>query len=274
MRFKAAGYSDKGHIKETNQDSFLIKVASTSLGDVALVAVADGMGGLSKGELASATVVRSLSQWFDKVLPLSLETIDTSVSGFEQFVGGQWNGLVQEMNLKIMRHGMYEQMNLGTTLTALLAVGRRYSIVHVGDSRVYELGKERPVQLTEDQTFVKREIDAGNMTLEEAAVHPQRNVLLQCIGSSKEVVPAIIHGQLDTNANYLLCSDGFRHVLTEKELWEEFSDAAMETMWQEESCGDYPRARMHLKSLAKTVMERGERDNLTAVLLHVDEEVL
>ena len=293
MRFEGAGCTDVGRVKETNQDSYLVKIAETDLGDVALVAVADGMGGLAKGELASATAIRTLSEWFEQKLPPSLEAMDTSVSGFERFVEGQWNGLVQDLNLEIMRYGMRDKINLGTTLTAMLAIGARYSIVHVGDSRAYEIAGNSVTQLTEDQTFVRREIDAGRMTPEEALTHPQRNVLLQCLGASKEVTPEIIHGNLKREATYLLCSDGFRHVLTDEDL-RGLSLAAIRAhvagdattgpaaagvaaaapsaaapatgMTEIES-----KAAHLLADMTKLVMDRKERDNITAVVLTVEE---
>ncbi len=278
MKFEGAGYTDVGRVKETNQDSYLIKIAETAeMGDVALVAVADGMGGLAKGELASATAIRMLSDWFEEKLPLSLEAMDSSVSGFEQFVEGQWNGLVQELNLKIMRYGMRDKINLGTTLTAMLAIGGRYSIMHVGDSRAYEIEDGGVVQLTDDQTFVKREVEAGRMTPEEALTHPQRNVLLQCLGASKEVRPEMIHGNLKKSATYLLCSDGFRHVLTDNDLFERLSvtalaknDAGCGTGDQNES-GDVVRLRAVLRDITQLVMDRKERDNITAVALIIQE---
>ena len=270
MRFMATGCTDVGRIKETNQDSYLIKIAQTDFGDVALVAVADGMGGLAKGELASATVVRRLSEWFETKLPQSLEAMGASVDGFEQFVEGQWNGLVQDLNLMIMRHGKSEGMNLGTTLTAMLCIGARYSIVHVGDSRAYEITTGGISQLPEDQTFVKREVDAGRMTPEEALVHPQRNVLLQCIGSSKEVKPVIAHGTLTRGAAYLLCSDGFRHVLTNDELRETLGPDRLD--WAGEGDPQNEAAPSNvLRRTINLVMSRKENDNITAVLLQTME---
>lgn len=274
MLFKAAGATNKGCVKETNQDSYLIQVANTNFGDVALVAVADGMGGLDKGELASATVVRALSEWFKKKLPLSLETMGTSIDGFEGFVQGQWNGLIQELNLSIMRYGLAYGAKLGTTVTAMLAVGGRYSIVHVGDSRVYKITNDTICQLTEDQTYIKREMDAGRITPEEALTHPDRNVLLQCIGASQEVVPSIVHGTLSKGANYLLCSDGFRHVLSDSEIQATFLPEKIESSWEQLSnkslrCS-YPAIESLLSKTIDLVMSRKEHDNITAVLLKVE----
>lgn len=270
MRFLATAYSDAGLVKKTNQDSCLIEIANTPYEEAALVAVADGMGGLKKGELASATVLRTLSAWFETKLPSSLEALDSSVEGLERFVEGQWHGLVQELNLKIMRYGFEHQYGLGTTLTAMLAFGARYTIVHVGDTRVYEITNEKVTQITTDQTFVNREIAAGRLTKEEGKTHPQRNVLLQCIGSSKEVNPDIIHGNLNPNASYLLCSDGFRHVLATDELRATLAPAVLQ--WQDKRKSSFPAKA--LKSLADTVKKRKESDNITAVLLQVDKEHL
>ena len=264
MLFEGAGYSNVGRTRESNQDSYLIKVASTPVGDVALVAVADGMGGLECGELASAAVINMLSDWFDNKLPVALEAMESSVGGFENFVDGQWGGLVQDMNMALIRYGMAEHMNLGTTLTAMLAIGGRYSIVHVGDTRAYE-------------------------PPEEALTHPRRNVLLQCLGSTKEVVPDLIHGNLDRDAIYLLCSDGFRHVLTDTELRRRLGPDALDAnAWDAErrrgayaacTAADLDREEregfepgcvtQRIAETARLVMDRKEADNVTALVLRV-----
>ena len=261
MKFRSAGATNVGTTKKTNQDSYLVKVAETELGDVALIAVCDGMGGLAKGELASAEVVHALSNWFENKLPILLETLSSSVEGLESSVEGQWGGLVQDLNIAIMRYGTSEQINLGTTLTAMLFVGGRYSILHVGDSRAYEITADEAKQLTTDQTYVAQEIEAGRMTEEEAKVHPQRNVLLQCVGSSVEVVPEIKHGFLNKRATYLVCSDGFRHVLNESELCDTFKKQSLEPLWSKDG------VQGEISQTIETVMKRGEQDNITAVVL-------
>lgn len=260
MKFEAIGHTDIGTTKTSNQDSYCIKIANTEIGQVALIAVADGMGGLQKGELASSYAINKLSDWFEDELPKSLEIMSSSTSGLESFLSGQWSGIVQDLNLTIMRYGRSEHMNLGTTLTVLLVVGARYSIVHVGDSRVYEISSKGKVkQLTEDQTYVHREIEAGRMTAEEAAVHPKRNVLLQCIGSSKKVEPELEHGNIKKNACYLVCSDGFRHELSDDQIASiNFED----THWE-------VKTKEVLIELTEYAKNSGESDNLTAAVLKV-----
>lgn len=298
MIFEGAGYSDRGAARESNQDSHLIKVAETHVGDVAMVAVADGMGGLEKGELASASVVRMLSEWFDTKLPLALEALDVSAEGFELYVDGQLKGLVQDMNLQLIRYGMSTQTNMGTTLTVMLAIGGRYSIAHVGDTRAYQIASDGIEQLTCDQTLVQRELEAGNITEELALVHPRRNVLLQCLGSTREVLPQLIHGNVRSDAIYLLCSDGFRHEVSASELYDALGprvlDAAAwerERSWRagyagwgvapEDSVPEGPGSEgpvpegtptSALMRIADLVMARGEADNITGIVLRAHAE--
>ena len=82
MRFQATADTDKGIVKSTNQDSLLIKHGEYFGGEVLLAALCDGMGGLSKGELASAAVIRQFSRWFEEELPYELENLDMHVIGF------------------------------------------------------------------------------------------------------------------------------------------------------------------------------------------------
>lgn len=161
-----------------------------------------------------------------------------------------------------MRYGQQNNLNLGTTLTAMLFIGARYSIIHVGDSRAYEISKTGDVkQLTNDQTFVNREVSAGRMTKEEAKVHPKRNVLLQCIGSSKVVKPEVVHGNAKKGAYYLICSDGFRHLLTD--------DDFRKLIKSNGSAGFDKETQMQLRMLTNFDKENGESDNITSVVLHI-----
>ena len=109
---------------------------------------------------------------------------------------------------------------MGTTFSGILFIENQYVIVHVGDSRVYQIDSALN-QLTTDQTFVAREVSKGNMTIEQAKVDKRRNLLLQCVGASKVVEPQVLLGTTKKGA-YMLCSDGFRHEITEEEIYESF----------------------------------------------------
>lgn len=250
MNFFGTAVTDIGIVKQTNQDSACVKVAETpESGPVAMVVLCDGMGGLAKGELASKTVIERFANWFDRELPQRLK-------GFNwEAVKAEWNKIIKEQNFHISEYGKAEGINLGTTISAILIVGGKYMISHVGDSRVYRI-KDNIEQLTEDQTFIARELKRGTMTPEQAAVDRRRNMLLQCVGASKEVEPAFYFGDVVPGTMFMLCSDGFRHVLTNEELYMNFIPNITNEQMQKNS-----------EQLIETVKSRNERDNITVALL-------
>lgn len=199
MNFIISANTDIGIAKKTNQDSLSVKVISTCQGRMAFAILCDGMGGLDKGEVASAAVIRAFDQWVVSELPKLCRTgIEDSV------IRKQWGEIVTEMNGQIQAYGARFGIRLGTTAVVMLLTQNRYYILNIGDSRAYEL-TSRLMQLTNDQTFVAREIALGNMTEEEARKDKRRNVLLQCIGASDEVYPDMFFGDVRENAVYLLC---------------------------------------------------------------------
>lgn len=217
MNFMIAAHSDVGIKKNTNQDSLLIKVAQTNLGRVCLCVVCDGMGGLAKGELASATVIKTFESWFENQFPAMIER------GFEpDELKLEWDNIVLEQNQRLSTYASRQGTRMGTTIVALLIVGNEYYIMNVGDSRAYMLTNQLYL-LTKDQTVVQYQLDMGMLTWEEAKVHPQRNVLLQCVGASEVVTPDFYSGQVYPNTVFALCSDGFRHVITPEEIFDKFN---------------------------------------------------
>lgn len=255
MNFKIAAHTDVGIKKSTNQDSVLMKIAQTDYGNVAFSAICDGMGGLAKGELASATLIRMLSKWFEEEFPellyqgLSMEVLQKS-----------WTDLIYEANAKITSYGQALHTSMGTTMVVLLIVGRVYYIGNVGDSRVYCI-KEELTQLTKDQTVVQREMDLGNMTYEEARRDPRRNVLLQCVGASQEIEPDYYTGNVEPGTMFLLCSDGFRHVIATEELYQYLTPYRV---FHEQAMKE---SLVYLTELNKY---RQEVDNISAALVRAD----
>lgn len=253
MRFTPTADTDIGISKDTNQDSILVKHGNTEEGEILMAIVCDGMGGLSKGELASATVIQAFSKWFDEELPFELLNVDMQV------IGGKWAMLLKDLNARILEYGRRTGGSLGTTFSGILFVKDEYLIVHVGDSRVYQ-AKAAMKQLTTDQTFVAREISRGNMTPEQAKTDKRRNLLLQCVGASRTVDPEIIYGKTERGV-YMLCSDGFRHEITEKEMYESLNPINFMN-----------KQAMHsnAKYLIEQVKARRERDNISVILVKVD----
>lgn len=253
MEYIAAYHTDVGITKKTNQDSLAIKIVDTKDGKVAFAIVCDGMGGLSKGEVASKEVIIAFCNWFDNILVDDIENGNFEESRLVE----QWNEIVQTQNKRLGAYGEQNHLQLGTTVSALLLYKNQYYTVHVGDSRIYQLSSE-VLQLTSDQTFIAREIAAGRMTPEQAKTDPRRSVLLQCVGASPVVEPEFRKGDVLRNAVYMLCSDGFRHQISNDEMMEKIGPAA---------ATDEEKMKYGCIYLTELVKNRKETDNITVALI-------
>lgn len=256
MNFLTATHTDVGTRKKTNQDSMLIMQAATAKGEILFAAVCDGMGGLSKGEVASAAMVNAFAGWFENELPQLLsEAGDGEIE--EERLWGQWSSLIDRTSRAIADYGKNVRISLGTTAVAVLIIGNDYFTLNVGDSRVYLLS-DNIYQLTKDQTYVQREMDAGRMTYEQSLRDPQRSVLLQCIGASPFVRPVFSRGTAESGNVFMLCCDGFRHVITPNEFYQAFHPAQMTS---EEIM------TRRLVDMTRLNIERREDDNISAILV-------
>lgn len=252
--FLTAYHTDVGIKKASNQDAFCIKTAQNPENEILLAVICDGMGGLAKGEVASASVIRAFSEWFEN--NLSEQAYFTNI----QQIQYDWSRLILDMNQKLLAYGVENHVQLGTTATAFLILNeRQYIIGHVGDTRIYRIDSKIE-QLTEDQTLVAREIARGNLTLEEARYDNRRNVLLQCVGAVGDVKPQFITGSLKEDAVYLMCSDGFRHEVAEDELFQMLNPSRM----TEERI-----MKQQLIKLIELNKQRQEKDNISAVLIKI-----
>ena len=250
MNFIVSATTDIVLTKSTNQDSYNVRVFSTNQGKVVLAVLCDGMGGLSKGEVASASVVNAFCKWADTRLPILCENEIT-----DSDIRADWVGIATDYNEKIKNYAASCGTNMGTTVTAMLLTESRYYIINVGDTRAYEIADAVTV-LTKDQTVVAREVELGNLTPEEAERDSRRSVLLQCIGASDEVYPDMFFGDTKLNAVYMLCSDGFRHEITEDEIHQYLNPNVMV---------DADGMKQNMDALIDLNKQRQERDNISVV---------
>ncbi len=252
MNYIISANTDIGTVKSTNQDSLSVKVINTSIGRMSFAILCDGMGGLAKGEVASASVIRAFDEWVNNELPhLCGAPIDGNI------IKAQWEKILLDQNNLIKSYGARQGVKLGTTAVVMLLTDNQYFIMNVGDSRAYEF-TEVMTQLTNDQTFVAREVALGNMTPEQAEVDERRSVLLQCIGASEEVYPDFFVGETQQNATYMLCSDGFRHEITPDEIYEKFQPGVLM---------DDLTMNQNTLELIELNKRRNERDNISVVLI-------
>lgn len=255
MNYLTAVHTDVGIKKSTNQDSALIMQAKSGIGNVLFAVICDGMGGLAKGEVASSAVILELAKWFEDTLPALI-----LLNNKKEAIFDSWREIVYRMNDKLSSYGKSNHLSLGTTVVAALFAGNEYYILNIGDSRAYCI-YDKLYHLTKDQTFIQREIDMGRMTYEEAEKSPQRNVLLQCIGASDFIEPDFYSGTLQKGQIYMLCSDGFRHVITEQELFDTLNPGVLIS---EQTMLDNA---VYLTELNKY---RREQDNISVLLVRVD----
>lgn len=252
MRFLISGNTDIGNTKSTNQDSLSLKVMNTPQGRMAIAVICDGLGGLEKGEVASASVIRAFDEWTRTRLP---EFCNAPLE--DHVIRNEWDSIVQNQNRKIQAYGARLGIKLGTTVTAMLLTQKRYYVMNVGDSRAYELYNGIR-QITTDQTLVQREVSMGLITEEQALTDERRNMLLQCVGASEEVYTDMFFGETQRNAVYMLCCDGFRHEITPEEIYQYLQP---DVIFDEASMN---RNSRYLIDLNK---QRRERDNISVGLI-------
>lgn len=252
MRFLSAAHTDVGISKKINQDAFCLKIAKTPRENIAFAVLCDGMGGLKCGELASALVVNTFSNWFEK------EFSEMTKGGIQfEKIQTRWTQLVTEQGQKILEYGQSQGISLGTTLTGILIVNNRYIFVQVGDSRIYKLNASIR-QITKDQTLVSHEVEQHRLTEDEARVDKRKNILLQCVGASKTIVPEIQTGTVEEGSVFLLCSDGFRHEISDDEIFGVMAPNVLASEKMMKKC------LVDLIDLNKT---RNEKDNITAIAI-------
>jgi protein phosphatase len=212
-----------------------------------LLAVADGMGGHAGGDVASHMAIRQLLE-----LDRPFETAEEARKALHSTLMAT-NDLLGDV---VYDHP--ELAGLGTTVSAIIRVGDKVAIAHIGDSRIYLLRNDEISQVTIDHTFVQRLIDSGRITEDEAKVHPRRSVLMRVLGDV-DAHPEIDSMILDTvpGDRWMLCSDGLTGVVTREQIH------AM--MTREASAGDIARA------LVDASLAGGAPDNVTVVVANVTE---
>jgi protein phosphatase len=220
------GSSNVGLIRHDNQDSFMI--ANLETGDIAttsapalvsvhtapfILIVADGVGGAASGALASSiateTILSELHRWWHKVPKRTPDSIEAAL---RRGIDVANRAIYQKASSIPEHHGM------GTTTTLALVLDGEAHIAQVGDSRAYLVRKGTAKQLTKDQSFVQRLIDAGRMTAKEAAQSEHRNIILQALGPEEKVVTDLYRLKLENDDFLVLCSDGLSNQVSPEEI--------------------------------------------------------
>lgn len=224
--------TDIGYVRDHNEDSLIIIPP--------LFAVADGMGGHEAGEIASEITVNTLAE----LAPSHLDA-----EGLTAAVEAANYNVMKAPRQGIGRDGM------GTTLTVAMLEGERLLIAQVGDSRAYLLHKGHLQQITRDHSLMADLIEAGQITPEEARVHPNRSVITRAIGSDIHMRPDIYELNVDAGDRILLCSDGLSSMISNNAI-----ESIMRRQSDAQHCAD---------ELVTAALENGGADNVTVVVADV-----
>lgn len=214
ISFNVGAICDIGNVKKINQDNLLVKIGGTHFGEFGLFVIADGMGGLAAGEVASNIIISTFKNWWKKIWhSLLLNNNEFNLD----LVDSQLKKLIQIINQMVIDYGISINENVGSTLSMLFLYNNSYLIKHIGDSRIYLINKKIS-KLTEDHSWVAEQLREGKLTYKETLNHPKRNVLTQCIGVFSDIDLYELRGSVMENDTFLLCSDGFYDYLDEQKI--------------------------------------------------------
>jgi PPM family protein phosphatase len=213
--------------------------------------IADGMGGHVDGELASEIAIRAMSHHVIQNLYIPLYNLSTNPP--DQSIQEIMQEGVQLAHRAITK----ETPGGGSTLTAMLIMGSQVTIAHVGDSRAYIIDPDGQIEsITRDHTLVQRLQELGQISSEEAAVDPRRNVLYRALGQG-EPFEADVTSRRTTSGYLLLCSDGLWGVIPESEI----INAIISNTHPALAC----------QQMVAAANAAGGPDNISAILVHLPE---
>lgn len=229
--------SDVGLVREHNEDSFLVKAP--------LFAVCDGMGGHAAGEVASGIAVQTIAEKAPEhadeiLLGAAVEAANAAV------LEGALNGAGKP--------------GMGCTATCILIEENRMSVAHVGDSRVYLLHGSTLVRITHDHSYVEELVDAGEITADEARVHPSRSIITRALGSDPDMYADHFTLDVSSGDRIIVCSDGLSSMVPDKVV-EELAVSSVT-----------PQAAAD--TLVSAALTAGGHDNVTVVVVDVVEDGL
>lgn len=247
--------TDTGCVRESNEDAYLAMTMPVTPADVeGLFVVADGVGGRQAGEIASGYVVNTImrsfsSSAYQEWVEYSPEREDYYTVVLKEVLERINSGLLDMASRQPALAGM------ATTATVALLAGKRLVIGHVGDSRAYLVRQGKLQQLTQDHSWVEEQVRAGEMSPEEAANHPRRNVITRSLGNRPVVQVDRYVYETKPNDILLLCSDGITDKLSEAEI--------LTTVQRNKD----PQAACDL--LVELAKRRGGEDNITVLTIRL-----
>ncbi len=210
--------TDVGKVRQKNEDAVMTLFNSTN--EIFICAVADGMGGHKAGGTASTTALNILRK---KLIDLDGKNIEDYVKKLEDIITNINDEIFKKSNKDDNLKGM------GTTITVCIVFKMKMVVFHIGDSRVYTINENGITQITKDHSLVQKLVDEGKITKDEAAVHPNRNILLKALGSNEKLIPDVKEIVLEKPLKVLMCTDGLTSLVSDKEIEEIIKNNSCDT---------------------------------------------
>ena len=237
------GLTDTGLVRKDNQDSYAIRELDEQL---AVAVVCDGMGGAQAGNVASAVAVEAFAAFVEEAVRQSPPQDGAQREELMRAACRKANQVVYTLS-----RSDPECQGMGTTLVGALLLPEEICLVNVGDSRGYLIREEGIRQMTRDHSLVQVLVARGELTPEQARVHPKKNLITRALGVDAQVQADVFRFSARPGDRLLLCSDGLSNVLSDQQLLE-FSRSG-----EEEDCCRRMMAR---------TLELGAPDNVTIVM--------
>ena len=239
---KAYAKSDVGKVREINEDAFYV---SNSLDEVQLYMLADGMGGYNGGEIASKLAIQSAKNYIEN----NFKEIEKDKDSIIQLIGSS----IEYANMVVYEKAKEnkELSGMGTTLEVCLIYNNRAFIGHVGDSRIYRIRKEFMRKLTQDHSYVQKLVKDGTITQEEAAHHPQKNMLMKALGCNAFVEPDVMVKGFLKDDILIMNSDGLTNLVSQEEIFKEAKK----------------NIEQATKNLVQMANDNGGYDNITVIII-------
>ena len=238
----ACGKTDVGKVRVSNQDAF----CTHELSDGAMLAiVCDGMGGANAGNIASEQAVNAITAFFKRSYRRGMNAND---------VLHMLSSAIISANIELYDMAQKDAalQGMGTTVVAAIASSEFTAIAHVGDSRAY-LAEDSLTQLTRDHSVVQSLVESGDLTPQQARVHPRKNVITRALGIEGEVMADVAeYPSLKDGQSLLICTDGLSNYVEPNEINEIIKGNTLE------------RA---VEVLVARANHNGGRDNITAVVV-------
>ena len=246
--YEIVGLSEAGCVRQLNEDAISFDA------DIGLAVLADGMGGHLSGEVASSTAVTSIMEELTNKLRIITPGRPYKHSGY-RFGTVVVRDAIKHANIKVYDLSLQKPQlkGMGTTVVVLLLYENRYTVAHVGDSRLYRFRNRQLKQITRDHSLVQELVERGECTPAQARMIPISSIITRAIGIEDTVAVEVHEGTVEADDIYLLCSDGLTKAISDELIGE--------TLQQN---------RDNLNSAASqlinaSIMNRGE-DNISVIL--------